>query len=339
MSADNTNEMHKRGAYVCPACKSNVARKADAYHCINCGKEYPVLFGIPDFRLNPDPYLTIAEEREKAARLCAYGQTHTFRELVKEYYRITDDVPEALAEKFSAYVESGIARGDAICDALCLSSDGAIIDLGCASGGFLIAAARRKAHVVGVDIALRWLVICAKRLEEQNLDIELVCADVEALPFREAVFNTGVAADLFEHVRDQSAAATAISNILSADGRLFVSSANRYTLAPYPLAGLWGVGFMPRWLRAAYISAVRGLDTLRHATLLSPLGVGALLRRTGFRVESVAALSAAHHEQDAAFQGFVLSVYSRMRKWPVFQQLLVLIAPAFEMTLRKQIKR
>ncbi len=64
-----------------------------AYGCAKCRQSYPILFGIPDFRLQGDRYLSLEDERAKASKLHAFAEDHDFRELVAFYYSITDDVP------------------------------------------------------------------------------------------------------------------------------------------------------------------------------------------------------------------------------------------------------
>ncbi len=327
-----------RGEYICPACKMRVAKNAQSYQCVACQKEYPILFGIPDFRLHPDRYLSLRDERAKAAHLYAFGQTHTFRELIGEYYRITYDVPGKQETRFRAYIENGPARGDLVLSALSLSPQSTIVDIGCGTGGILVAAARNGRRVVGVDIALRWLVICAKRLEEEGADVELVCADIAASPIAGQSFDAATAVDLMEHIADPEPAAAAIAGMVGDNGMIFVSGVNRYTMAPYPLAGLWGVGFLPRFLRRRYITMRTGLDTLRYARLTSPYGTARLFRRAGFEIKSTAPLNVAapEKENDDKMRGRLIAIYNKLRTIPGAKQLLVLVGPAFELVAHKK---
>jgi 2-polyprenyl-3-methyl-5-hydroxy-6-metoxy-1,4-benzoquinol methylase/uncharacterized protein YbaR (Trm112 family) len=329
---------HVRGDYICPACKKRVVKDAQSFQCAACKKEYPILYGIPDFRLQPDPYLSLRDERAKAAHLFAFGQTHSFEELIGEYYRITHDVPEKQEARFRAYIANGPARGELILDALSPPPQSTIVDIGCGSGGFLVAAARKGRRVVGVDIGLRWLVICAKRLTEEGANIELVCADIAAPPFAGQSFDAAIAADLMEHIADPAPAATAIAGMIGDNGKIFVSGVNRYTLAPYPLAGLWGVGFMPGFLRRRYLTMRTGLDTLRYARLTSPFGTARLFRRAGFEIKSTTPLKVAVPVKKigARMRGYLIAIYNKLRTLHGTKQLLVLVGPAFELVARKK---
>ena len=54
---------------MCPACRSAVEERDQGFGCRRCGREYPILFGIPDFRLRGDRYLSLEDERAKAGKL------------------------------------------------------------------------------------------------------------------------------------------------------------------------------------------------------------------------------------------------------------------------------
>lgn len=327
------------GPYLCPACRSPVQRQAESWDCAACAKVYPVLFGIADFRLAPDPYLSLADERAKAARLHGFAQDHSFAETVAEYYRITDDVPPAMARRFAAYVHAGVARGQGVLDRMAGPelAAGPLLDAGCGAGGLVLAAARAGQDVTGLDIALRWLVIARKRLDEAGVQAELVCADIAAPPFAAGQFSRITALDLFEHLPDPPGTAQRLHALLRPGGRLFATGANRYTLAPYPLAGLWGVGFLPAPLRRRYVIWRRGFDTLRHARLLSPYGLAGLLRRAGFGSITLRALDIGPDQSQtdqiqtgSRLKKFILQLYRLLRTVPVIRGLMVLTGPAFE---------
>src|SRR4051794_4271320 len=90
--------------FVCPACRSPVQERHGGFACTSCSHIYPVLFGIPDFRLLGDQYLSLDDERAKAGRLHEFGETRSLKDLVSFYYSITDDVPAHLEPVFTEYV-------------------------------------------------------------------------------------------------------------------------------------------------------------------------------------------------------------------------------------------
>ncbi len=324
--------------YVCPACQGGLKLIETGYHCSPCNKSYPILCGIPDFRLSSDRYLSLSDERKKAQYLHDFGKEHTLNELVEEYYRITDDVPGNIAKQFAAYVLNGEARGAEILSTL-PSTISNCLDIGCASAGTVVAARRRNMSITGVDIALRWLVIGAKRLSEGGLTGHLVCADAAALPFRPKQFDTVIAADFLEHVEDPAQAISAINLQLAPEGMIYFSAANRYTLTSYPLAGMWGVGFLPKRLRRQYILARKGIDTLRNATLMSPSILSRLVAREGLTIISRAPLSIPPNaDSPVTMRSSLVKLYRMLRKIPGVRALMLFLGPAFEVVAQQKTK-
>ena len=97
--------------YRCPRCRGVLAANAAAYDCRGCVARYPVVFGIPDFRLYPDPYIAIEDDHRKGGRLYERYATSTFRELVEFYWSITPDTPPEMARRFTAHAHAGVQRG------------------------------------------------------------------------------------------------------------------------------------------------------------------------------------------------------------------------------------
>jgi SAM-dependent methyltransferase len=119
-----------------------------------------------------------------------------------------------------------------------------------------------------VDIALRWLLVARKRLDEEGLGhLPLVCACAEDLPVAGSTFSAVIAGDVIEHVGDQAATLAEAYRVLKPGGRLFLASPNRFSLAPEPHVQVWGVGFLPRRWMPAYVLHARKLDFRAIRTL------------------------------------------------------------------------
>ena len=323
-------------AYQCTACRAPVVRQDAGYHCAACGRSFPIICGIADFRLASDRYLSLDDERAKAERLHAFACDHSFAETVAEYYRITDDVPDDMAQRYARYVLAGEARGRVMLPSL-VSGQGVVLDAGCGAGGLVVAAARAGQRATGLDIALRWLVVAAKRLEEEGLSAELVCADIACPPFAEGRFDAVAAVDLFGHLPDEATGASAMLRLLAPGGRLLATSSNRYTLAPHPVAGLWGVGFMPGGLRRRYVIARRGFDTLRYFRFLSPGALGRTMTQAGFEDVRLEALAVAPETGAQGLRRLAIRLYRGLRAAPVANRLLMRLGPVFQLTARKPV--
>jgi SAM-dependent methyltransferase len=324
--------------FVCPACKSELEHSNDSYTCTPCGRQYPVLFGIPDFRLRPDRYLTIEQDRHKAGRLHEYARSASFGELIRFYYTITDDIPPELAVRYQAYVHNSpeqarntIARFDPD------PGQSNLLDMGCGAGGFLVTASGCFKSMAGLDIALRWLVICRKRLDEKGIQASLVCADAEQPPFADGGFSHVVATDLVEHVHSVDATIRQCWSQLEAGGQFWLSATNRYCIGPHPVTRIWGIGYLPETWRRVILLKLRGVDSLRHTNLVSPTQIRQLCRQAGFLLlESGPRKFGTEKISTYPLHDRVLMrLYRLMLKFALFRVILQFVGPAFEMFFTK----
>lgn len=320
----------------CSACQGDLEEGADQFQCRNCARRFPVLFGIPDFRLTGDLYLTLAEERAKAKRLHEFAQRHGFAELVEYYYSITDDVPPSLTKKFIAYITDAPARMRLVLEALgAPGGDSRLLDLGCATGGALVAGGLFSRRV-GVDIALRWLVICQKRLEELGIAAQLICADVEALPFPAGQFSHVLANDLIEYARSPKDAVAGCAAQVAPSGQLYLSASNRWWPGPHPAAGIWAAGLLPRPIRSFVAEWHRGVDVLRHARFVSSSQTGRWLRDSGMRIcEAGPKRTGAPSSTFSRTRAALVAAYRTASSIPGLRQVMVAAGPAFEIIAKK----
>jgi ubiquinone/menaquinone biosynthesis C-methylase UbiE/uncharacterized protein YbaR (Trm112 family) len=232
----------------CPACASNVNRFEDAYVCMSCRRHYPIRFGIPDFRIAPDPYISIADEIRKIEGFSAPGRS--FADTVKAYYELTPESPPELHLHYIAAMEAAVVRGDALIKKLQARYPTAprrrLLDLGCGTGGMSIAATKHYEQVVGLDVALRWLVMGKVRLSEANISLPLICANAEALPFRSESFDAVVADAVLEHVRSSARMRDEAIRVLDSHGAYFFTTNNRFSILPEPHVRILGFGLLPR---------------------------------------------------------------------------------------------
>lgn len=279
--------------YVCPRCKgtlSTVAGDGDIdfhYVCGTCGVDYPVILGIPDFRIFPDPWIGMEADRAKGGRLAARSDDLDVAGLVEYYWQLTPNTPPELARRYARHAAGAVERGLGTLAEIErmtgeMSTDGPFLDVGCGTGGLLVAAAERFDRVVGVDIAFRWLVVARKRLIEagRSDDVSLVCCCGEALPFPEQTFAVAVASQVLEHTATQEAFLREGLKALRPGGVFFLSTPNRLALGPEPHVQVWGVGYLPRWLMPAWVRLNRGVS-YRYHRLLSVFEIRRLLRRAG----------------------------------------------------------
>jgi ubiquinone/menaquinone biosynthesis C-methylase UbiE len=238
-----------------------------------------VVSGIPDFRVAPDPYIGLEEDREKARRLAERAKDTDLAGLVRFYFKITPEVPDELAERYADWVlrlsaprcTTALRAFEREVDGR--SPHGRTLEIGCGSGPAL-AVLGATSRVVGVDVALRWLVIARKRLESEGTTADLVCACAEALPFGPNAFDRVVSLATLEHVRDPRQALLESRRVLDRDGVCFVTTPNPWRIGPDPYFGVWGLSALPARFRESLARGLKGLPfdrvgSIDHFTLRS----------------------------------------------------------------------
>lgn len=321
--------------FVCPRCHGPVEHAPDAYTCRACPAAYPIVLGIPDFRVFPDPWIGFDDDREKARRLATMIATLPFDAAVRAYWEITPGTPRPLAERFTAHVLSAETRAGDWLDWLERtegpSLDGPWLDIGCGTADLLAAGRQRGVSVVGVDIALRWLVVAARRPALVDGGAQLVCANGEHLPFAPGQFARVLSLGTLEHCHDAERLVAESKRVLRPGGLVRVKTVNRYTLLREPHVGVWGVGLVPRRWADRYVRWRSGQRYLHHKPLSSrELARG--LRRAGFSGVSVAAaaLLASDRARLGAAASWAAPMYERLRTSPVVRSMMRWVAPLLD---------
>jgi ubiquinone/menaquinone biosynthesis C-methylase UbiE/uncharacterized protein YbaR (Trm112 family) len=324
--------------YCCPRCKGTLTSATDTYTCTACKAHYQIILGIPDFRVFPDPYIDIVEDRRKAERIFERAATADFLTLVEYYWSITPDTPPEMARRFTAQAIAAVERGRHLLNAHSAvktklqEPDALVLDPGTRTGGLLMAAAEHGQKAIGIDIALRWLIIARKRLEEAGRPAQLVCCCAEFLPFRDETFNLVVAENLLEHAAQQRQCIEEAYRVLKSGGVFFTTTWNRLALAPEPHVRLWGVGWLPRKLGKLYVKLRKGMS-YDHVRLLSLFELRRLIRCTPFRRCAILlpTFSAAEVANVTSAQRQALGLYHRIKDWPLFRGLLRIFGPVLHL--------
>jgi SAM-dependent methyltransferase/uncharacterized protein YbaR (Trm112 family) len=322
----------------CPICKSDLVESGapeKALVCGPCGRRFPIVLGIPDLRVFADPYIDIEADRAKGLRIAERCDDFDFAGLVDFYYSITPAVPPKHARQYTRGLLAAEARAAAALDAWhSVADDGpppaTLLEIGCGTGPLLVAASKRgPLRLIGIDIAFRWLAVAKKRLAEAGLDLPLICACAEALPFPSGQFDRVVAESAIEHLQDQRQALSEVGRVMRRGGGLFLSTPNRFSLGPDPHVGLWGGGFLPRRFLDLYARQLGAVPPRRH--LLSRRALTALLEESGFR-RAVVFLPDVSPIQRAQFRPLArtaIDVYHRLKRLPATRPILNLVGPTF----------
>jgi ubiquinone/menaquinone biosynthesis C-methylase UbiE/uncharacterized protein YbaR (Trm112 family) len=326
----------------CPHCKGDLQETGSPekeLQCLACGRHFPILLGIPDLRVFPDPYYDFDKDRANGLELFERCAGLDFERAVDVYYSQAKVTPSQ-AQQFKRGLMAGAARAAAALSQWEAETDKhqpseSLLEVGCGTAQLLSVAARRCRQVVGIDIALRWLVIAQRHLADVGLDLPLICACAEALPFPDGSFDRVVADSVLEHLRDQPTALAESYRVMRPAGYLFVSTPNRLSLGPDPHVGLWGGGFMPqRWIDG-YVRRQGGNPPIRQ--LLSYQNLDHLIRAAGFAAPQiyppdVPAAQSAH--LSPALKRMV-ELYHLAKRLPASRQLLNLIGPILHVVSQK----
>jgi SAM-dependent methyltransferase len=273
--------------FVCPACHSSLEHFTGAdehYRCSRCARRYPVVIGIPDFRLRPDPWIGLEADREKGMALEADTIDADFETTVRAYWARTPGTPRDQAERFTQFVVAAEPRATEWLARVAPSEppSGWWLDVGCGTADMVLAGLRRGQRMIGVDIAFRWLVVARRRLQRAGVEAPLVCCNGEHLPFANESFRRVVSLGTLEHCLDANAVVAESARVLEHRGRLHVRTVNRFSLLPEPHVGVWGVGFVPRRWADAYVHWRSG-QRYEHHRPLSTRELRRFARSSGLR--------------------------------------------------------
>jgi SAM-dependent methyltransferase len=320
--------------FVCPRCHGELDHRTEGHMCTACAAVYPVVSGIPDFRVAPDPWIDVEQDRAKARRIDAETAGLPFEDTVRAYWRMTPETPDWLADRYVDHVTwaatrsrewlslvTGRARDD---------GEGTWLELGCGTGDLVAAANGQHAPIIGIDIALRWLVIARKR-QELGEEARLICCCAEHLPFPPGSFSRVLSLGLLEHCTDPLSVMREAARVLQGDGDTHLRTTNRYTLLREPHVLVWGVGYVPRRYADAYVRLVSGRRYLHHRPL-SSRELAKALESAGFVSTHVRAASLLPAERARLGRaGVVLAgPYEALRRAPVGGRALTWVAPLLE---------
>lgn len=323
--------------FVCPRCRTPVERDSAAWRCHRCRSVFPELYGIADFRLEPDPWIGIEEDREKARRLIESTPDATFDDTVRAYWDMTASTPRAQALRFIEAVQAAEQRTIewlALPEHFALQdarSAHPVLDLGCGTGELLAVLATRGVPAIGIDVAMRWLVQARRRGPLRDGRQLLVCCNAEFLPFAAGTVGAVTSLGMLEHCRAAGAVLRDAHRVLRAGGSLHMRTVNRFGVLPEPHVGVWGVGFVPRRYADAYVRWANGQRYLHHRPVSAP-ELRRALAGAGFsdgRVTAAALLSSDMQRLPRSVQSLG-AVYARLRRLPAVGRMMSLLAPLLD---------
>lgn len=327
--------------FVCPICHGPLRRESQAYICIRDQRSYPVTAGIPDFRASAEGRLPL--ETEPALLSCLLSEYHnrSFIQLIELDPSLIIDLPSRLRIRRRIHIESGAVRAKSSLDEIqrfiTLPDRDQYLEIGCGTGGFLVAAAGVFRTVVGLDISLPRLILAKKQLEEASREAVLLAAYAECLPFAEQSFQLVVGSDVIEHVQDPLKVMREVHRVLVPGGAVFLATPNRWSLTPEPHVNVWGVGFLPKAWREPYVRLVQNLP-YRDINLLNWVEIRRLLRHTPFSRWQILLpdLPPEHTVRLPYWVRIIVPLYHALKNYSTTKWLLFLFGPLFHLICVKE---
>ena len=161
-----------------------------------------------------------------------------------------------------------------------------LLNVGCGTGGFNVAAERAGAQTWGIDASLDAVAICGLR-RELGAGGRYSSAAAEALPFRDGAFDLVVCLSTLEHVADVKASLTEMVRVLGPGGALFLYAPSGWACYESHYKVAW-LPWFPRPLARLYLRLRR--RPTKFAGTLNALSVRRcrrLLEVAGARVEEL----------------------------------------------------
>jgi ubiquinone/menaquinone biosynthesis C-methylase UbiE len=110
--------------------------------------------------------------------------------------------------------------GEALCEAVDVEAGSRVLDVACGNGNAALAAARRFAHVTGLDYVPELLRRAQERATAERLELATVEGDAERLPFEDATFDSALSTYGVMFAPDQERAARELIRVVKPGGKI-----------------------------------------------------------------------------------------------------------------------
>ncbi len=239
---------HHKFEIVCPNCLGNLESLNDHIICKNCGQNFPIIMGIPDLRFPP---VGMDETTEKMLSIYEGASFEALISIILDAAKL----PQKIIEDSLAYYHNQGERAEKMTamflnqtsQSFGLSNKFRALDLGCGSGAGVLSLTKSFEQVVGIDSSMPQLLLGKKSLEGSDQQrILLICANADAIPFRESTVNYVQSTNVLEHLIELPPVIAEISRVLNDQGLFAADSRNKFDVFfPEPHTGLRFLGFLP----------------------------------------------------------------------------------------------
>ena len=122
-----------------------------------------------------------------------------------------------------------------------MGSKGSLLDIGCADGTttYFIQKTFPKLKISGIDLYRKSISFAKARQKEKKSMISFICADAHNLPFPRRKFETVVALEVLEHLKDPDRVLLEINRVLKKNGKLIIAQDTNSLLFNF-IWWIWG---------------------------------------------------------------------------------------------------
>jgi len=137
------------------------------------------------------------------------------RKVIKEY----DESATLYDARFSS---EQTRKYEAALKSVRFNQNHVVLDAGCGTGLLMERIAKLAHFIVGIDFSRQMVKLSKYKLRNSN-NVELICADVDHLPFRNLIFDQVFAVTLLQNVPDPIRSLQEINRVIKTDGSLIIT--------------------------------------------------------------------------------------------------------------------
>jgi len=320
--------------WCCPLCKGALSQGEEAVDCRACGRHFPVIGGVPDLRIDAFCSFDLAEDRHRVAAFAAdidgldmagalrriYGRRdHWSEQHVELRVGQLMQAPDFLDAEITGWLREIVFQ------------DQPFLDLGCANGILLAAAARHGRMGVGVDRSLEQLVLAHRRITDSGGSPTLAAACGEALPLRDGTIGRVAGLDVIEHVSDVGRVLAEADRVLRPGGTLVLTTPNRFSLTPEPHVYVWGVGWLPRRWQKPYVKWRSGRSYMNTELMSSWRLVAMVRQHTSLDLRIVIPPVRVVNTRRSKLRARLAPAYNWLAKRRIMRPIFLLCGPFFRL--------
>ena len=216
---------------------------------------------LPDFRVDQPAWIDFGRDRDRALAIDEIVRTEGLEAAMFDVFRVSRGFPPEKCRFRRAQVLAGADKYGLQLDGWLagLRSD-PVVEVGVGPGQLAVALARRGSVPRGIDVSMEWLAVAKHWVRAQGVEPVFAGGMAESLPLPDQSVMSYVSLDVIEHVGDQGRYLAEMTRVLKPGGTFALVTPNRYSLAPEPHVGVWGVGYLPRPLQGRYVRMRAGVS-------------------------------------------------------------------------------